>query len=66
MHEILLNTYREIIGVFEMHTAFIPEDILLDNNVIDTIIEERRPVSHAIQVCFLLYIEKRYLANKII
>jgi len=59
MHGVLLNTYREFIEVLEAHTAFIPENTLLDNNIIDTILEERRPMSHTIQVClfkFSLYI----------
>lgn len=58
MYRILLNTYREFIGILEAHTAFIPENTSLDNNVIDTILEDRRPISHTIQVCYSLYIKK--------
>lgn len=65
MHGVLLNSYREFIEVLEAHTAFLPDNTLLDNNVIDTVILEERRLSHAIQVCFLLHIKKIYLTNKL-
>lgn len=58
IHGLLENTYREFIGILEMHTAFMPEDTLLDNNITDVILEECRPISHAIQVCFYFIYRK--------
>jgi len=55
MHGLLINTYKELLEVLEMHAAFVPEDKLLDNNILDVVLKENRPISHAIQVRLLLW-----------
>lgn len=52
MHRLLLNTYKELLQIFERHIIFLPKAALLDNDIIDIILEEDRPISHTIQVLF--------------
>lgn len=50
MHGLLLNTYVEFLNTLKIHTEFLPDDQLIENDVIDIVIKENRPPSHKIQV----------------
>lgn len=57
MHGLLLNTYKDLIEVLKIHTSFLPDDDLIDNDVIDLPLKENRPASHKIQVCNIMLIK---------
>ncbi|XP_043248669.1 dynein axonemal heavy chain 6 [Colletes gigas] len=49
MHGLLLNAYVEFIEALKIHTEFLPNNDLIDNDVIDLPLKENRPSSHRIQ-----------------
>ncbi|XP_054012221.1 dynein axonemal heavy chain 6 [Hylaeus anthracinus] len=49
MHTLLLNAYVEFIEALKIHTEFLPDNDLIDNDVIDVPLKENRPSSHRIQ-----------------
>ncbi|XP_076248728.1 dynein heavy chain at 16F [Calliopsis andreniformis] len=53
-HGLLLNTYVEILNALKIHTEFLPNDELIDNDLIDIPIKENRPPSHRIQFPYFL------------
>ncbi|CAL7933549.1 unnamed protein product [Xylocopa violacea] len=54
MHGLLLNTYREFLQALKVHTEFLPDDELLDNDIIDIPLKENRPPSHRIQLPYFV------------
>lgn len=50
MHVLLLNTYRGLISVFQVHSQFLPSKESLDSSEVDTILEMAHPPGISPQV----------------
>ncbi|CAK9798189.1 Dynein axonemal heavy chain 6 [Anthophora quadrimaculata] len=49
MHGLLINTYQEFIQALKIHTEVLPDDDLIDNDVIDNPLKEKRQPQDRIQ-----------------